>query len=199
MSSLGESEAAPVNVTLSAALDGDATAWRELVSQHNNLLWWIARSYRLDQDTAADVVQTVWLQVIRYGRTIQRPDRFASWLATTARRECLSRTKDARRMQTVESFPDIDDPVASEVPDRMLDEELVGDALRAFRLLDAPCQQLLRLLCVVPALSYAEVAGRLHKSPGYIGPTRARCLARLRVAMAATEPDGLAGRESRMS
>ena len=82
---------------LRAALDGDRGAWAEIVDEYTNLLWWIARSYRLDEATSADVVQTVWLQLVQHGRSIADPEKLAGWLSTTARREALRRAKASSR------------------------------------------------------------------------------------------------------
>jgi DNA-directed RNA polymerase specialized sigma24 family protein len=50
----------------------------------------------------------------------------------------------------------------------------------AFGALDARCQRLLRVLMATPPLSYSDVAAALDMRVGSIGPTRKRCLARLR-------------------
>lgn len=175
---------------LAAALDGDREAWATLVAAHQDLLWWIARRHRLDENEAADVVQTVWLQLVRHGASIKDPHRLASWLATTARREAWARVRKLDRQIPSDIVLDEADPSAAAVDDRFLDEELKGEAIVAFRRLGAPCQELLRLLCAVPPLSYAEIAARLGKTPGYIGPTRARCLATLRELMERPEDVG---------
>ena len=52
--------------------------------------------------------------------------------------------------------------------------------LRAFAQLPAEDQQLLRLLCTVPPLDYQTIAEMLGRPIGSIGPTRARCLERLK-------------------
>jgi RNA polymerase sigma factor (sigma-70 family) len=172
-----------VSETLIAALDGDQAAWRRLVEAHNGLLWWIARSYGLDTDAAADLVQTMWLAVLKHGRSIQHPERFTAWLSTAARREALLRSKSRNRTIPRAEFDDRSDDTATVAGESLMDAEDLGAALAAFRQLDHGCQTLLRLVCAVPALSYTEVAARIGKTPGYIGPTRARCLERLRALM----------------
>lgn len=169
-------------VPLAAALAGDRNAWSIIVAEHNRLLWWIARSYRLDDATAADVVQTVWLQLVRFGHRIEEPKRLAGWLATTARREALRRVSGrdvpVANVEAVEA-----DRLAPEVSERLLDEELSGQVLAAFSKLAPEDQQLLRLLCQEPPKSYAEIASILGKSHGHIGPNRQRALSRLRTIL----------------
>ena len=87
---------------------------------------------------------------------------------------------------------DAEDPTSVSVDDGLLESELHGEVFAAFRELDEPCRRLLHLLCTDPPMSYAEIAATLGKSTGYIGPTRARCLARLRAKleqMKGGEPD----------
>lgn len=166
---------------LAAALAGDSQAWEQIVEDHTRLLWWIARSHRLDEATAADVVQTVWLQLIRFGDRIKDPDRLAAWLATTARREAQRRLS-VRDVPT-EFMSDEPDRHSPEVDERLIDEETIGTVLAAFEQLSVDDQRLLHLVCDVPPRSYDEIAKLLGKSPGYIGPTRRRALERLRALL----------------
>lgn len=170
---------------LHAALDGDRAAWEQIVSEYNRLLWWIARSHRLDQAAAADVVQTTWLALIRFGKDIQDPSRLGAWLATTARRSALQQTSRTATQRSRQSTPlgdldDMSDLFAPAVDERLLDEERLGAVLAAFRRLSVEEQTLLKLCCAVPKLSYAEIGDRLGKDHGWIGPTRQRALKKLR-------------------
>lgn len=166
---------------LRAALEGDRDAWAHIVEEHSRLLWWIARSHRLDDATAGDVVQTVWLQLLRFGDRIRDPSRLPAWLATTARREALRRTSS--RDIPSEWIADEADRLAPSTDERLLDEETIGIVLAAFAQLSEDDQRLLRLVCDVPPRSYEEIAALLGKSHGHIGPTRQRALARLRTLL----------------
>lgn len=163
---------------LGAALAGDRDAWNQIVEDYTRLLWWIARSHRLDDATSADVVQTVWLQLIRFGDRIQDPNRLKAWLATTARREALRRTSSSEI--PVDVVGERADPFDAPVDEGVLDDETLGIVLAAFDQLSADDQRLLRLVCDVPPKSYEEVAALLGRSVGYIGPSRQRALSRLR-------------------
>ncbi len=154
---------------LAAALAGDRDAWARIVEDYSNLLWWIARSHRLDDASAADVVQTVWLQLVRFGHRVQDPDRLPSWLATTARREAQRRLS-SRDIPSGWIQEEIDRTLPA-VDERLIDEETIGGVLAAFANLSADDQRLLRLVCEVPAKSYEEIASLLGKPQGYIGPT----------------------------
>ena len=174
-------------VLLRAALAGDRVAWARIVDENSRLLWWIARSHRLDDATAADVVQTVWLQLVRFGSRIRAPSRLSAWLATTARREALRRT--SAREVPVDEIHDRHDPHAPDVGERLVDEETIGSALAAFERLSVDDQRLLRLVCAVPPKSYREIAALLGKAEGYIGPTRNRALKRLRAILEEMESE----------
>lgn len=170
-----------VSTLLPAALAGDRAAWDQIVRDHTNLLWWIARSHRLDDATAADVVQTVWLQLIRFGDRITDPSRLRGWLATTARRESLRRA--GAREVPIERLRDAPDRLAGEPDERVIDDERLGAVLAAFESLPAKDQRLLRLMCDVPPKTYEEIAAILGRSAGHLGPTRQRALARLRALL----------------
>jgi RNA polymerase sigma factor (sigma-70 family) len=167
--------------TLEAALAGDQTAWNRIVEDHIRLLWWIARSYRLDDATSADMVQTVWLQLVRFGHRIEDPARLPGWLATTARREAIRLT--SQRELPDEAIGEDQDLLAPAIDERILDQEAIGLVLAAFERLPSDDQRILKLFIEVPPKSYQEIAALLGKSHGYIGPTRRRALDRLRALL----------------
>jgi len=166
---------------LHAALAGDSDAWARIVDDYSRLLWWVARRHRLDDATAADVVQTVWLQLIRFGHRIDDPNRLPSWLATVARRECLRRT-GSTELPSLE-IEDRSDLGQQSVEERVVDDDTLGIVLAAFEQLSDDDQRLLRLVCDVPPKSYDEIATLLGRNVGYIGPTRQRALNRLRTIL----------------
>ena len=171
---------------LEASRRGDAAGWAGIVDRYERLVWSVARSYRFDDSTTADVVQTVWLRLAENLDRIREPDSLPSWLATTCRHECSSVGR--RRDREV-----VDDVVVdlrlhrAELSDEVDDDILEGEARRevfvAFERLPDGCQQLLRLLCAEPPLGY-QVIGELTGRPiGSLGPTRKRCLDKLRALM----------------
>lgn len=167
---------------LASAAGGDQGAWNALVERYNGLLWSIARGYRLSEADAADVVQATWLKLVEHLGRIEDPERLASWLATTVRRECLQlirRTVRQRRAPNGEALEHL--PDRSPALDRaLLVEERDAALWRALVELSEACQRLLRVLMASPPPSYAEVAAALDMPVGSIGPTRQRCLGRLR-------------------
>jgi RNA polymerase sigma factor (sigma-70 family) len=155
-----------------------------LVDRFSQLVWSIARGFRLDEATAKDVSQTVWLRLVENADRITDPERLPGWLATTCRREAL-RVKEARdRMVPTEfEYDVVDDSPSLEA--MLVEDEEAREVVAAFSTLSEECQQLLRLLGAEPPLSYEEISEILDRPIGSLGPTRARCLERLKAAMTA--------------
>ncbi|MGV9366545.1 RNA polymerase sigma factor [Amycolatopsis sp. NPDC003731] len=163
---------------LEAAARGDQAAWDALVDRYASLLWSIARAHRLPD---ADAVQTVWLKLVENLGRIKEPERLPGWLATTTRHECLRRLRRTDRERPTDDQVWQSEPAPGPAVDAAL---LLGErdaALwRALDKLSDQCRRLLRVLMATPPPSYAEVADALDIPVGSIGPTRQRCLGRLR-------------------
>ncbi len=165
---------------LVAASAGDQRAWDALVDRYTSLLWSVARSYRLPAPDAADVVQTTWLRLVEHLDRIADPDRLPGWLATTARRECMRLLRHAgREIQSYTALIDVPDD-APELDADLLRDERDAALWRALALLDEFCQQLIRVLMADPPPSYAEASAILGIPVGSVGPSRGRCLSKLR-------------------
>jgi RNA polymerase sigma factor (sigma-70 family) len=161
------------------AAGGDRAAWGRLVDRYSGLLWSVARAHRLSQADAADVVQTTWLQLVEHLDRLQKPDAVGAWLATTARRESLRVLRINARMPPSEHVPETTDPALPAGASLIVAER--DEALwAAFAQLPERCRLLLRLLMSDPPPSYEEIGEVLGMPIGSIGPTRIRCLARLR-------------------
>ena len=181
------------------AAGGDEVAWRGLVARFSGLVWAVARAHRLANADAADVFQTTWLRLAEHIGRIEHPDRVGAWLATAARRECLQSLRSAARTAPTDDMDRLDitpaggNPTEEAVLAAETEREDAARAAamwRAFDQLSGRCRELLRILMATPPPSYAEVAAALGLPLGSIGPTRARCLQRLREEMAGIR-DGL--------
>jgi RNA polymerase sigma factor (sigma-70 family) len=163
-----------------AAASGNDLAWHELVERFGGLVWSIARSYRLSHADAGDVVQCTWLKLVQHLGSLKNPDAVGAWLATTARRECL-RLIDGSKCQVPfgDELPEPPDEHAA-LDDELLRSERDSLLWQAVSLLRPEDQALVRMLASDPPASYAEISAALDMPIGSIGPTRARCLERLR-------------------
>ena len=170
------------------AANGDMTAWDRLVDQFARLIWSITVEFKLAESDAADVAQTTWLRLLEHIDRIQYPDRVGSWLAATARNECLRSL--ARRKRVVLSDDDIELSGAvahgPEIDERLLAHERDQTVRDAMSRLPRRWQRLLEMLMTDPPASYADISDELELPIGSIGPTRGRCLARLRVLLQAS-------------
>jgi len=165
-----------------AAAAGDQRSWDVLVERFTGLLWAVARAHRLREADAADVVQTTWLNLVQNLGRIRQPEHVGAWLATTARRECLrTLNRDQRHVLTDdETSLQVREPPPPTPEDDVLAAERLALLRAALEELPPRCQRLLRVLTADPAPTYEQVSAALGMPVGSIGPTRARCLERLR-------------------
>jgi RNA polymerase sigma factor (sigma-70 family) len=163
--------------------DGDKQAWDAIVARYAPLIWAICRGYRLDRPDADDVGQSVWLRLVDQLALIQDPAALPGWIATTSRREC-GRVADAARKRELlgyaQDIAGMPDPLHQTAETQVLAAERNAVLREGFRQLPRRCQELISLLIADPPVPYAEISGKLDLPVGSIGPTRARCLQRLR-------------------
>ena len=174
----------PIGTDLVArARDGDKRAWDALVERYSPLVWSICRRYRLSHVDAEDVGQRVWLSLVEQLGRVRDPAALAGWLATTTRRECGRVLRAGRRSQAVGyvlEADDIPDQQARTAGQELLKAERHAALREAFLQLSPSSQQLIAMLIEDPPVPYAQISTRLGIPIGSIGPTRARCLDKLR-------------------
>ena len=170
---------------VNAARQGSADALGQLMTELSPLLWHTARAAGLSSDDAQDVVQTVWMRLLSHLDGIRTSAALTGWLVVTTRREAW-RVRAAGRRQ----LP-ADHEWFSVLPDARpgSDEQVILDDQRrelwvAIGQLPQRCQELLRIIAFVPRPDYQVVAAELGMAVGSIGPTRGRCLAKLRALLA---------------
>ncbi len=174
----------PIAAWVRGAAAGDQAAWGHLVERYNSLVWSVARSFRLSTHDATDITQTTWLRLVEHLDGIKEPDSIGSWLATTARNECLAHLRRQGRYGVpLETVPEVAD-VRAAPGDALLTQERDSELWAALGKVPERCQQLLRILASDPPPTYEEVGAALSMAVGSIGPTRARCLEKLRQSIA---------------
>ena len=165
------------------ARNGDKQAWDALVERYAPLIWSICRRHRLGDADAEDVGQSVWLQLVDQLDQVRDPAALPGWLATTTRRECLRVLRAARGPLAAGYALDaenIPDEQAGTAEQELLAAERHAALREAFTDLPPSGQQLIALLIEDPPVPYAEISARLGIPVGSIGPTRRRCLDKLR-------------------
>ena len=162
-------------------LGRDDAAWRELVEKYKRLVYSIPRAYRLGDSACDDIFQGVFSLLFQNLASLRDTRTLAKWLMTTTRRECWRLAQsDARAASRPAELP---------TPDAASDEPAPSDLERwerrvavqqALTQLGGQCERLLRALFVnTDHPNYANIAASLGIPAGSIGPTRARCLAKL--------------------
>lgn len=167
---------------------GDPLAWEALVRRYQRLVHAIVRNAGLDDQAAGDVFQTVFLRLLQQLTRIAEPSRLQAWIVTTAKREAWLQRRRADRTvsMTVTEVEGADEELWEVADSAAGPEETVAhwQQLAQVQLglerLDLRCRNLLQALFADESASYDEVIQRLGMPIGSIGPTRARCLAKLR-------------------
>ena len=170
------------------AATGDLQAWNRLIDQYSKLIWSITANFKLAESDAADVVQTTWMRLIEHIDRIEQPARVGSWLASTARNECLRHVAARKRIVLVHEDGELDSPDrhGPEVDEALLASERAQYVRDAMAHLPPQWRRLMELLMADPPASYSEISDQLGLPIGSIGPTRGRCLAKLRVLLEAS-------------
>ena len=164
---------------------GDKRAWEGLVEQYSRLIWAITRNFKLAESDAADVAQATWLRLLENIHKIEHPDRVGSWLAATARNECLRSLATRKKVVLAQDDVVLETaaPAEPDIDERLLLAERSQMVREALARLPWRWQRMLQLLMADPPVSYAEISDQLGLPIGSIGPTRSRCLAQLRVLL----------------
>lgn len=168
--------------------EGESRAMDDLVRLMTPVLWHVVRAYGLDRALAEDVVQTTWLTLVRRHESIHDPRAVSGWLTMCARREAwrvgkAHRRADATDAESLEPHLPVHDSAEKTA---QTDDESRRLWLAVGRL-DDRCQRLLRIVAFEERPDYARIAEDLAMPVGSIGPTRQRCLGKLRALL---EGDG---------
>lgn len=172
-----------VTALVTRARNGEEQAWDALVERYATLIWSICRRHRLSDADAEDVGQSVWLQLVDQLDRIRDQAALPGWLTTVTRRECLRVLGAVRRplaagyVMDAETIPD---EQAGTAEQELLAAERHAALREAFRDLPPSGQRLILMLIQDPPVSYAEISARQRIPVGSIGPTRSRCLDKLR-------------------
>ncbi|MDQ7808825.1 sigma-70 family RNA polymerase sigma factor [Amycolatopsis sp. A133] len=174
-----------VAAVFTAARAGDHRAFDELIGLLTPLLWNVARAQGLDRDRSGDVVQSAWLRLLGSLEEIRSPVALTSWLVTVTKRQAWRTLAQNRAELPVDErwFPVRED--ATPGPEhRVLTDDRRARLWEAVNRLPERCRRLLRIVAFVPRPDYDEVSAALGMKKGSIGPTRGRCLSRLRSLLA---------------
>lgn len=170
---------------MKAARDGDDDALGHIVTELSPVLWHVARAAGLSPGDAEDVLQTVWTALVAHLGSVRDPAALIGWLVVTTRRESWRVRETGRRQLPADAewLSTMPDPGPGS-EDQVIINEQRRALWAAVRQLSPRCQELIRIVAFVPRPDYQTVAAELGMPTGSIGPTRGRCLAKLRALLA---------------
>ncbi len=176
---------ADVEVLVRKCRMGDSRSWGLLVERFEALVWSSINRVGLKAEDAEDTFQKVFLILYRSLDKIESARSLPKWLATTATREAIRQYQatKSKSLPNLEDFENLDQLLAAE--DATVEEMALlasnSDMIRrAMKLLPGKCPELLAILYSESDNSYEDVRAKLGIPSGSIGPTRARCIERLR-------------------
>jgi len=159
-------------------LNGDQDAWNKLVDRYKGLIYSVPVKYKLSPEDAADIFQSVCVELFTNLRRLRNIKSLRSWLVTVALHKCFHWRKQQRRQEKFDAL-EVQEAmaVAPDVLKEIRREQAVRDAVER---LPSRCAELIRMLFFEqPPLPYSEVAKRMGLATGSIGFVRGRCLHRL--------------------
>jgi RNA polymerase sigma factor (sigma-70 family) len=170
---------------ISAARAGDEEALGSIVTELSPLLWQVARAAGLHASDAEDVLQTVWLRLVSHLGGIRDSSALIAWLVITTRREAWHiRAAGRRQLPADQDWFSARPDQAPGAEDQLIVADQHHALWSAVAQLPPRCQELLRIVAFVPRPDYLAVAAQLGMPVGSVGPTRGRCLAKLRALLA---------------
>jgi len=161
---------------------GDQEAWRALLERFGALILSVPRRYGLDASRSDDVFAEVCLALVKALPSLRDPQALPQWLLRTAARATWEVARKWKPEEPAALLPLAGGALPAEQAALLEEEQAVRDALRE---VPERCRELLRLLYfAVPEPSYDEIARKLKVPRGSLGPTRRRCLEKLRGLLA---------------
>lgn len=165
--------------------EGQPEALGELVDLLTPVLWQVARAHGCSRESAEDVVQDVWLRLVDHAADVRETAAVLGWLVISVKRDSWRSARLARRASYDESGT-VDPGEAAEGPESLAilteRQQLLWESVEG---LPERCRQLLRIVAFCDRPDYDEVSAALGMPRGSIGPTRGRCLEKLRRSLAA--------------
>lgn len=168
---------------------GDADSWAGLIRRFQSLVYSVPKRMGLSEDDASDVFANTFAALYRSLDRIDSPLSLPKWLATTATRESYRILRARRAHISLDEEAGLDERLAAEESSA---ESQVADALEAdlarntILNLGTRCRELLSMLFLGSGSSYQEISANLGIPIGSIGPTKARCLDKLRALLLKT-------------
>ncbi len=163
--------------------EGDRGAWTKFIDLVSPLIFSICRSMKLSREESFDVFGQVAYLLLTNLHRLRSPEKVLSWIGTTTRREVFALHRKSKFIEYLADHDSRNPAFRSETtPESIYDQTHRAELLmRALLSLSPRDYQLIRYLFLDSSQpSYEEIAGKLGLPVSSIGPTRARCLEKLR-------------------
>ena len=167
------------NELIQRCLGGDQDAWKDLISQYQRLVYSIANQFCPQPEDASDIFQQVWLALYQHLSELRNVQALPAWLITVTRRQAYAVIQAKHGSEQLDEEQLEKGPADMESPVSQIKREHAIE--RALEQLSDRCRSLIDLLYFsTDEPSYVEIAKQMEMPVASIGPTRARCLERLR-------------------
>lgn len=163
-------------------LADDQAAWVALTERYGDVAYGIARRHGLPSDAAGDVVQEVFLALLKSLNRLKNAERLLAWIVRAARRETWRQIRRDRSRKKREDGVAPREALTAPAPDEDIAEVEAKQAVRlAYASLGERCRRLLDALFLAQTgVPYTDIARDLGLAVGSIGALRRRCLEALR-------------------
>ena len=173
---------------INACLTGDEAAWTLLIQRYRRLIYTIPLRFGMPPTAAEEIFQEVCLILLQKLHTLREQARLSAWIVTVTRRACMKHWRQSPASASLDDLADRPDEYDGDLDEGLLILERRHTLQQALERLDRRCRQLLEVLFLTDnPPSYQQIAHDLDMSEGSIGPTRARCLEKLRQIVADIE------------
>ncbi|NNE11804.1 MAG: sigma-70 family RNA polymerase sigma factor [Ilumatobacter sp.] len=201
----------PLDTLVAGALDGDRSAWDALVERLHRVVWKAVNMMTTDPHLRDDAFATTWLRLAERLDTIEDPEKLPGWLTTTATNEVRQqlRRKSRTDVSLTPSWRSAEPGGAADLLDRLpaaASEPGAGlesaerrrEVRAAFARLDDDCREVITVLVLSdPPLRYDEASRVLGRPVGSLGPTRGRCLDKMKRLLDPAPPGTTPTKEGR--
>ena len=162
-------------------LNGDERAWSALIEKYKNLIYSIPIKYGASREDAADIFQSVCVELLSELPRLRKRASFRSWLITVTAHQAFQWKRKTRRRAEDELTPADEERLETDpspdVVEQLQREQVMREAIAE---LPPRCREMITLLFFrEPQLPYRDVAKQLGLAVGSIGFIRGRCLKRL--------------------
>lgn len=162
----------------------DQVAWKQLVDNFANLVYSITAKYSLSEDDKGDVFQATFQSLYTNLDRIESVQALPRWIAVTASNHCLVVIRNRRdHVQMVNDERDLGEVLAAEGASAEEESVRASQAYavrKALVELGGKCTELLQAIYLDENAGYEHAVKKLGLPMGSLGPTRARCLEKLK-------------------